>query len=87
MIKVFEKIVIKNITSYLSINDLFNPNQHGFRKGHSCLSELLAHYEDVLASLEKDACVDVVYLDFKKAFDKVDFCTLLNKIKSFGIGG
>ena len=68
-------------------NNLFNPNQHGFRTGYSCLSELLAHYDNILNSLNENNNVDVVYLDFAKAFDKVDFNIVLEKIRKLGING
>ena len=66
---------------------MLNPNQHGFRSNRSCLSQLLSHYEAILSLLEEGLGTDVVYLDFAKAFDKVDFGILLSKLKRFGIGG
>ena len=87
IIKVFEKIVRKYIVSYLDANNMFNPNQHGFRCNRSCLSQLLAHYDEILHQMEKGLGIDVVYLDFSKAFDKVDFHVLLKKLKRFGIDG
>ena len=87
IVKIFEKIVRKYIVNYLNTNSLFNANQHGFRRGRSCLSQLLIHYEQILSALENGNDVDVVYLDFCKAFDKVDFGVLLKKIKLLGIGG
>ena len=86
-IKVFEKVVRNSIVNHLESNSYFNDNQHGFRKGRSCLSELLAHYEEVSEYLQNNEGVDTVYLDFAKAFDKVDFYILLNKLKCLGIGG
>ena len=83
----FEKVIRKYMVQYLEENNLFNPNQHGFRQKRSCLSQLLAHYEEILCQLEDNLGIDVAYLDFSKAFDKVDFHILLKKIKSLGIGG
>ena len=57
-----------------------NPKQHGFRSGRSCLSPLLEHHNKILEELEKSNNVDVIYLDFPKAFDKVDHGILLNKL-------
>ena len=87
LIKVFEKIVKNHITEFLSDNNLLNPNQHGFRDGRSCLSELLDHYNEIINYLQFGTNVDVVYLDFAKAFDKVDHKTLLNKMQILGITG
>ena len=86
-IKIFEKILKKRMVNFLESNNLFNPGQHGFRKGRSCLSELLLHYDEILAELTQNKNVDVAYLDFAKAFDKVDFGVLLNKLYKLGIRG
>ncbi|KAK3896126.1 hypothetical protein Pcinc_000194 [Petrolisthes cinctipes] len=64
-----------------------NNNQHSFRAGRSCLTKLLAHYEKVLTSVENNKVVDVVYLDFAKAFNKVDHGILLHKLHQMGISG
>ena len=85
--KIFEKVVVKALTSYLNELDLFNEQQHGFRGGRSCLSQLLEHQQQVLAILAAQGNADVIYLDFAKAFDKVDYGILLNKLKSMGVCG
>ena len=64
-----------------------NPMQHGFRSGRSCLSQLLELLNKILEELEKSNSVDVIYLNFPKAFDKVDHGILLNKLKKIGING
>ena len=48
---------------------------------------MLAHYDEILAHLAEGKNVDVAYLDFAKAFDKVDFGVLLNKLSRIGIRG
>ena len=63
------------------------PQAHGFRSGRSCLSQLLEHHNKILEELEKSNNIDVMYLDFAKAFDKVDHGILLNKLKKIGING
>ena len=85
--KVFEKVIRTAIGSYMERNNLFNPSQHGFRHGHSCLSQLIAHYDQVLQLLEEGKNIDVIYVDFAKAFDKFDFMVTLQKIEKLGIGG
>ena len=64
-----------------------NPKQRGFRSGRSCLSQLLEQYNKIFEELEKSNNVDVIYLDFAKAFDKVNHGILLNKLKKIGING
>ena len=53
----------------------------------TCVSQLLQHYHKVLRSMEKTQDVDVIYLNFQKAFDKMGHEILLCKLKSFGITG
>ena len=85
--KIFEKIMAKAITNFFETNNLFNEEQHGFRSGRSCLSQLLAHHNSIIEGLEDGSDVDVIYLDFAKAFDKVHHGILLNKLRRFGICG
>ena len=87
IIKIFEKVLRNHIVSHLEENGLLNPGQHGFRTGRSCLSQLLAHFETITQILEDGDNVDVIYLDFSKAFDKVDFLVTLRKINLLGISG
>ena len=85
LIKVFEKIVRRKIVEFLESGNLMNPSQHGFRAGHSCLTQLLHHFDRITKLLEEGKNVDVVYLDFAKAFDKVDFTITLQKLANMGV--
>ena len=86
--KIFEKVVRNHVLTYLEENNILNDSQHGFRRGRSCISQLIAHFENIIDQLEKGYNVNVVYLDFCKAFDKLDFNnTLLSKLKQIGITG
>lgn len=87
LVKVFEKVVRQNLVRFMDQHELFNRSQHGFRGGRSCLSQLLNHIDRITSLLESGSAVDVVYLDFAKAFDKVDIGITLRKLKSLGIGG
>lgn len=87
IIKIFEKVLRKYLVSFIDENHLFNQEQHGFRSGRSCLSQLLSHYDRILEALEAGSNVDVIYLDFSKAFDKVDFAVTIEKLMRLGIRG
>ena len=87
LIKVFEKVLRKHIVDFMTTNILFNSSQHGFRSGRSCLSQLLNHFDKITTELEKGNGVDVIYLDFAKAFDKLDHRVTLNKLRKLGIKG
>ena len=89
LMKIMEKIVREKMVAFLSENNLFNPNQHGFMKGRSCLSTLLSVCDEIILNLSNSqmSCTDMIYLDFAKSFDKVDHGVLLHKLKQLGITG
>ena len=61
--------------------------QYGFLRGRSTTSQLLHGLHQVLKVLEQRNQVDIVYLDFAEAFDKVSHDLLLVKLHNFGISG
>ena len=85
--KILERVIRKDIVNHLTIHELWDTRQHGSRAGHSTLSQLLAHQDFILQNLEEKINVDVIYLDFSKAFDRVDHSVLLSKVKALGIQG
>ncbi|CAL4234819.1 unnamed protein product [Meganyctiphanes norvegica] len=85
--KVLETIVREQLFNHLKSNNLLSEEQHGFREGRSCLSNLLTTLEDWTSILEGGDCVDVAYLDFSKAFDLVSHKHLLLKLQKHGITG
>ena len=87
IIKIFEKIIRNHLVVHLEENNLFNQNQHGFRAGRSCLSQLLEHFDSLLDILQTGRNADVIYLDYSKAFDKVDFRIVLAKLLDLGVSG
>ena len=87
IMKTFERIIRKVLVCHLEANKKLNPNQHGFRARRSCLSQLLEHHDRILSILEEGNNVDSIYLDFSKAFDKVDPGILCHKLRELGISG
>ena len=53
----------------------------------STLTQLLSHWDSILDGLEKGEGVDAVYLDFSKAFDKVETGVLLHKLRDSKVFG
>jgi hypothetical protein len=53
----------------------------------STLTQLLSHWDNILDGLEQGDGVDSVYLDFSKAFDKVETGVLLHKLRDAGVLG
>ena len=69
--KVLETIIMDHMMDFLIKHKLINPSQHGFLKARSCLTNLLCFFEELTKWVDEGSPVDVIYLDFQKAFDKV----------------
>ena len=72
------------MVKFIEENELLCNNQHGFRSGRSCLTQLLSHFDDIMLGLTKGADTDAIYLDYAKAFDKVDHRLLIQKLRRYG---
>ena len=85
--KLMESIMVDKIANHLESKLLLRNSQHGFRRHRSCLTNLLEFFHFVFSEHDRDKAVDVIYLDFQKAFDKVPHRRLLRKVRSLGIDG
>ena len=85
IMKVFERVIKKMLVNYLEQNGLISANQHGCRSGRSTLTQLIAHVNDILVGWNNGFDLDCIYLDYAKAFDKVDHALFVEKMKRFSI--
>ena len=72
-----EKIVQQAVIEHLIDSGLINDNQHGFVPGRSCITQLLVVLDHWMDILDDHGALDAIYLDFRKAFDKVPHKWLL----------
>jgi hypothetical protein len=82
-----ESIIKDDILLHLKRNKVITSSQHGFTKGRSCTTNLLEFMEVVTKAADSGKAVDIVYLDFAKAFDKVPIRRLISKLEAAGIRG
>ena len=69
--KLLESMIKDRLMDHFQRNNLILPTQHGFMPGRSCATNLLEFFETVTAAVDSGSPVDVIFLDFAKAFDKV----------------
>jgi len=83
--KILERLLRRHIVNHLEENYLLSVHQHGFVCKKSCQTNLLETFEEWTRSLDNGDSLDVIYLDYRKAFDTVPHKRLIKKLSSYGI--
>ena len=78
--KVLEKIVSVQLGTFLERNNVLDPHQGAYRMGKSTEDILLLAVDNIVNSLDSEGAVCVAFLDFRKAFDSLDHCILLQRL-------
>ena len=84
MSKIYEKLVLRQMVTYLSNNAILEPNICAYLKGHSTTTAMLAMRDDTIAAMNKGEITIAVMADFPKAFDTVAYGIVLQKLHHFG---
>ena len=82
---IFEKLVCKQLTSYVEKYDILHQYQFGFRKGRSTEQAIVEITDILKQAIDNNLFTCGVFLDFTKAFDMVNHSILLNKLEKYGI--
>ena len=81
---ILERIIHTSVISHFELNNILTDSQHGFRKRRSCETQLILIIDDLAIGLNDKQQIDVILLNFSKAFDPVPHQWLLFKLKHYG---
>ena len=68
--KVLERIIRKQVTSFIDKKCCLNGTQHGFRSRRSCMSALLSVFDDIMHMLEAGSSVDMCTMTSQRHLTK-----------------
>ena len=83
--KVIEKVVQRQLYTYMAENHLFSSSQHGFRSHHSTETALLTVSDHILSATDRQDITLLCLLDLSKCFDVIDHAKLLSKLHAYSI--
>ncbi|GAB0181710.1 mitochondrial enolase superfamily member 1 [Grus japonensis] len=83
--KVMKQLILDVISKHAEENKFIGSGQHAFTKGKSCLTNVIAFYDGMSGWVDEGRAMDVVYLDFSKAFEIIPHNILTGKLRKCGL--
>lgn len=85
--KIFERIFLTRLLSFIEAQEILSPQQYGFRKGISTINALIEVTEQIINQREHGKATSGAFIDLTKAFDCVDHNILISKLERYGLRG
>ena len=82
--KVFKRVILQQLSDHIESKSIYLKHQSGFRKSHSTLTVLLKLKDDIKRAMNRSEVTLAIFADFSKAFDTVDYKTLLQHLNNLG---
>ena len=82
-----ERVIVEKLNSHLKLNNLISDHQHGFRKNHSTISQLVVIHEYIQSARDRGIPIDIILIDLLKAFDQISLRKLIHCLEIYGIKG
>uniref|UniRef100_A0A8C6NG28 Uncharacterized protein n=1 Tax=Melopsittacus undulatus TaxID=13146 RepID=A0A8C6NG28_MELUD len=79
--KILEQILLEGMLGHMKNNKVLGDSQHGFTRGKSCLTNLVALYGGATKMMDRGGAVDIIYLDLCKAFDTAPHDILVSELE------
>ena len=84
LLKIYERLIAKQICEYTEENDIYKPTTSGFRKHHSTATLLMKIKDNIIRAMNRGKVTLAMFVDYSKAFDTVNYKTLLTKLRHIG---
>ena len=82
-----EKIIYRRLADFLTVNNVLNEAQFGFRQSHSTIQAVQAAVNSIVDTMNTSSYCTGTFIDFSKAFNTIRHDILLHKLKHYGIRG